>query len=211
MKLNDFKRPIRTPEEIQAHKDLKLAEWVARKLEGLSEPTVPVYTGLTDADHARHRELEITIRTDLGWRDPLADRLMRHHAQEAVRTIQGYARMWGMNTEKGGPGGWNNLPKHTRLMIDSLRPRIDPVLYVAEAEFDPELIARGEYQQIESKYENLIVAIEQRNQSLRSGASKYKRSKIRQVERAEIQEALDSMARDLGQWRDELFDVSDNI
>ena len=211
MKLNDFKRPIRTPEEIQAHKDLKLAKWVARKLEGLSEPTVPAYTGLTDADHARHRELEITIRTDLGWRDPLADRLMRHHAQEAVRTIQGYARMWGMNTEKGGPGGWNNLPKHTRLMIDSLRPRIDPVLYVAEAEFDPELIARGEYQQIESKYKNLIVAIEQRNQSLRSGASKYKRSKIRQVERAEIQVVLDSMSIDLGQWKDDLFNVSDLV
>ena len=211
MNIYDFQRPIRTPEEIQEHKDMKLAEWVARKLEGLCDPTVPAYTGLTDADLARHRELVIAIRTDLGWHDPLADRLMRHHAQEAVRTIQGYARAWEMNTEKGGPGGWNNLPKHTRLMIDSLRPRIDPVLYVAEAEFDQKRIIRSEYQQIESKYKNAVDEIELKNQKIRVGATSYTRSKIRQRERNEIQEVLDSMAVDIKNWQEDLCSVSDLI
>jgi hypothetical protein len=211
MNLNDFKRPTRTPEEIQEHKDLKLAEWVARKLEGLSEPTVPAYTGLTDADQARHRELEITIITDLGWRDPLADKLMRHHAREAVRTIQGYARAWEMNTEKGGPGGWNNLPKHTHMMIDSLRSRVDPVLYVAEAEFDHKRIIRSEYQKIESKYKNAVDAIELKNQKIRVFATSYTRSKIRQRERNEIQEVLDSMAVDIKNWQEDLCSVSDLI
>lgn len=211
MNLNDFKRPIRTIEEIQEHKAIKLAELVALKLEGLSEPIVPPYEGTTHSDHARHREYEIKLKTDVGWGDPAADRLMRHHANEAVRTFEGYAQAWKMNTEKGGVGGWNKLPIRARSMIDSLVTRIDPALYVAEAEFDPKHIARNEYSQIESRYKNSIDAIEQRNEALRTGANKHKRLKIRQAERAEIQEVLDSMARDLGQWRDELFDVSDNI
>lgn len=211
MNLEDFNRPVRTIQEIQEHKALKLAELVARKLQGQCEPRLPPYTGKTYSDHARYREFEINLKTDLGWSDPLADKLMRHHANEAVRTIQGYARAWVMNTEKGGVGGWNNLPKHSRLMIDSLRSRIDPVLYVMEAELDPKHIARAEYQLIESKYKSLVDAIEERGKLLRVGASKHNRSKIRQVERAEIQEILDSMAKDLGHWRDELFDVSDNI
>jgi hypothetical protein len=211
MNLNEFKRPVRTSEEIQEHKAVKLAELVARKLEGLGEPSVPPYTGVTYSDLARHREFEIKLKTDLGWGDPSADRLMRHHANEAVGTLQAYAEAWQPNTKKGGVGGWNNLPKHTRSMIDSLRARIDPVLYVAEAEFDPEHIARIEYSHIETRYKNKIAAIEQRNKALRIGASKYTRSNIRQAERAEIQEVLDSMARDLSQWRDVLFDVSDNI
>jgi hypothetical protein len=211
MNLNDFKRPIRTIEEIQEHKAIKLAELVALKLEGLSEPIVPPYVGKTHSDHARHREYEIKLKTDVGWGDPAADRLMRHHANEAVRTFEGYVQAWKMNTEKGGVGGWNKLPIRARSMIDSLIPRIYPVLYVAEAEFDPKHIARIEYSRIESRYKNWIDAIEQRNNALRTGASKHKRSKIRQAERAEIQEVLDSMARDLGQWRDVIFDVSDNI
>lgn len=211
MNLNDFKRPVRTIEQIQEHQAIKLAELVARKLEGLSEPSVPSFTGVTYSDHARHREFEIKLKTDLGWGDPLAERLMRHHANEAARTMKAYAEAWQLNTAKGGVGGWNNLPKQTRSMIGSLRARIDPVLYVAEAEFDPKHIARSEYQKIESKYKNLVDAVEQKNQALRMGASKHIRSKIRQAERAEIQEVLDSMARDLGQWRDELFSVSDNI
>ena len=211
MNLNDFKRPVRTIEEIQEHKAIKLAELVARKLEGLNEPNIPFFTGVTSSDLARHREFAIKLRTDLGWGDPQADWLMRHHANEAVVTIQGCAQAWQMNTEKGGVGGWNNLPKKIRELINSLHERIDPVLYVAEAEFDPKHIARSEYQKIESRYMNSVDAIEQRNKALRTGASKHKRSKIRQAERAEIQQVLDSMVRDLGQWRDELFDVSDNI
>jgi hypothetical protein len=116
-----------------------------------------------------------------------------------------------MNTEKGGPGGWNNLPKHTRLMIDSLRPRIDPVLYVAEAEFDQKRIIRSEYQQIESKYKNAVDEIELKNQKIRIGATSYTRSKIRQRERNEIQEVLDSMAVDIKNWQEDLCSVSDLI
>lgn len=211
MNLKNFNRPVRTIEEIREHKALKLAEWVARKLQGHTEPTVPAYTGLTDADLARHRELEITIRTDLGWRDPLADKLMRHHAREAVRTIQGYARAWKINTEKGGPGGWNNLPKHAHMMIDSLRSRVDPVIHVAESEFDQRQIIRFEYQRIESKYKSAVDAIELKNQKIRIGATSCMRSTIRQRERKEIQELLDSMATDIKNWQEDLCSVSDFI
>jgi hypothetical protein len=97
------------------------------------------------------------------------------------------------------------------MMIDSLRSRVDPVLYVAEAEFDPRQVIRSEYQQIESKYKNAVDTIELKNQKTRIGATSYTRSKIRQRERNEIQELLDSMAVDIKNWQEDLGNVSDLI
>ena len=96
-------------------------------------------------------------------------------------------------------------------MIDSLRSRVDPVLYVAEAEFDHKRIIRSEYQKIESKYKNAVDAIELKNQKIRVFATSYTRSKIRQRERNEIQEVLDSMAVDIKNWQEDLCSVSDLI
>jgi|LauGreSuBDMM15SN_2_FD.fasta_scaffold16140_4 hypothetical protein len=208
MNLCSFFRPNRTSNEIDQHKAERLAEAVARKLQDLSAPVVPNFYGSTTSEHARHRELEITIRTDLGWGDPLAYSLMRHHAKEAVVSIKSFARNWTINTHKGGVGGWNNLPKHVNLMVDSLRARIDPAIFVAEAEFDPRQIFRTEYYQIESLYKCQVDLIGSKNQTRRIGASKYKRTKIRQEERVELQVVIDSFAEAIDEWQVNLCNVS---
>lgn len=199
-----FHPPYRTDEEIAEHKALRTAEAVVRKLEGLPEPKVPPYQGKTPLDHARHRELEIDITTDLGYGDPKAIRLMKHHASEAVSTAAAHARQWEMNTEHGGSGGINNLFKHVTKMIEGLRSRANPVLKVAEAEFDPSHILRGRYNQIESVHLDQVQSLKRVYDQMRDGAGKYARSKIRPLERKELQDVLNSMAKAVCKWDAEL-------
>jgi hypothetical protein len=208
MDLTLFKRPNRSDEEIIEHKAIKLAADVARKLEGISELKIPKYFGSTYFDHARHRELEINIRTDLGWGDPLAFSLMRHHANEAVISLKSFAENWTINTQKGGPGGWNNLAKRVNLFIDSLRSRIDPALYVAEAEFDPHRIFRSEYEKIEKLFISEVSLIAAKNNNHRLGASKYRRSKIRDAERAELQKTINNLLESVSIWKQTLCKIS---
>lgn len=206
-----FSRPDRTASEITDHYALRCAENVARKLEGTPEPRVPAYTGHTSADLARHRELEIDITTDLGWGDPEAIRLMKHHAQEAARTAEAYASDWGLITFKGGVGGCNNLPKRAFEMIDSLRARVYPATYVASAEFDPSRMLQAKYRELELKHQDLVRVIELKNKELRSRASQYARARIRKNEREELQDVLDSLAENVRSWQVQLKKASKEV
>lgn len=205
-----FHSPIRTAAEIAEHKAQRIASTVARKLQGIPEPKLPPYVGKTPQAHAKYRELEIDIKTDVGYGDPEAVRLMRHHAREAASTAEAQDRQWEMSTERGGPGGWNNLPKQATKMIKGLRSRIDPVLKVAEAEFDPSHVLRRKYDEIEAVHLDRVQNIKRKYDQMRNGAGKYARSKIRQQERTEIQETLSSRASSVRNWEAEVLDACRN-
>lgn len=202
-----FRRPIRTVEEIAEHNAQRLAAAVARKLQDIPEPKLPPYYGKTTQAHAKYRELEIDIKTDVGYGDPEAVRLMRHHARQASSTAEAQYCQWEMSTERGGPGGWNNLPKQATKMIMGLRSRIDPVLKVAEAEFDAGHVLRGKYDEIESSNLEQVQNIQRKYDQMRNGAGKYARSKIRQQERNEIQKTLLSRASSVRGWEAEVLDA----
>jgi hypothetical protein len=199
-----FHPPIRTAEEIAEHKAQRTASTVARKLQGIPESKLPAYVGKTSQAHAKYRELEIDIRTDVGYGDHKAVRLMKHHAREAASTAEAQAHQWEMSTVRGGAGGWNNLPKHATDMIKGLRSRIDPVLKVAEAEFDPGHVLRTKYDVIEAVHLDRVQNIKRKYDQMRNGSGKYARSKIRQQESTEIQETLSSRASSVRDWELEL-------
>lgn len=199
-----FHPPYRTDEEIAEHKALRTAEAVARKLEGLPEPKVPPYQGKTPQALTKHRELEIELTTDPSWGTPKALRDLKLHAREATSTAKAHARQWDISTERGGPGGWNNLPLRVEKMIKVLRTRINPVLKIEEAEFDKEQKLRRKYDEIESAHLNQVQSIKRKNDQMRDGAGQYARSKIRQLERKELQDVLDSMATAVREWESEL-------
>lgn len=199
-----FHPPIRTAEEIAEHKAQRIAEAVARKLEGRPEPKMPSYQGSTPRSLAKHREMEIELTTDLGWGDPKAIVDMKHHAREARLTAESHACHWEMNTKRGGRGGWNNLSKHAIDMIAGLRSRIDPAIKVAEAEFDPDFILRDIYEAIESTHLDQVRGIKKKYDQMREGAGKYARSKIRKHEQADIQGVLNSSASAIRHWEAKL-------
>lgn len=205
-----FPPPIRTAEEIAEHKAQRTASTVARKLQGIPEPKLPPYVGKTPQAHAKYRELEIDIKTDLGYGDPEAFRLMRHHAREATSTAEAQDRQWEMSTERGGVGGWNNLPKHATDMIKGLRSSIDPVLKVAEAEFDASHVLRKKYDEIESAHLEQVQNTQRKYDQMRDGAGKYARSKIRQQERIDLKETLSSRASSVRNWEAEVLDACRN-
>ena len=202
-----FHPPIRTAEEIAEHKAQRMAAVVARKLQGIPEPKLPPYLGKTPQEHAKYRELEIDIKTDLGYGDPEAFRLMKHHAREAASTAVAQAHQWEMSTVRGGVGGWNNLPKHATDMIKGLRSRIDPVLKVAEAEFDPSHVLRRKYDEIEAAHLDQVQKIQRKYDQMRDGAGNYARLKIRQQERNEIQKTLSSRASSVRDWEAAVLDA----
>lgn len=202
-----FHSPYRTFEEIAEHKAQRTATAVARKLQGMPEPKLPPYVGKTPQEHAKYRELEIDIKTDVGFGDPEAARLMRHHARQATLTAEAQETQWGLNTERGGSGGWNNLPKQATKMIKGLRSRIDPILKVAEAEFDASQVLREKYDEIESVHLDQVQNIKRKYDHMRDGAGKYARSKIRQHERIAIQETLTSRASSVRDWEAEVLDA----
>jgi hypothetical protein len=202
-----FHPPIRSIEEIVEHNAQRFAAAVARKLQGIPEPKLPPYSGKTPQAHAKYRELEVDIKTDVGYGDTEAFRLMKHHAYEATSTAEAQDRQWEMSTKLGGVGGWNNLPKHAIDMIKGLRSRIDPVLKVAEAEFDATQVLRRKYDEIESTHLEQVKNIQRKYDQMRDGAGKYARSKIRQWERTEIQETLSSRASSVRDWEAEVLDA----
>lgn len=206
-----FRRNYHTDDEIARHKAERNAAKVARILEELPEPRAPELINTTTAAITRHRIQEIDITTDLGWGDPEAIRLMKHHAQEAARTAEAYASDWGLITFKGGVSGCNNLPKRAFEMIDSLRARVDPATYVASAEFDPSCVLQVNYQELELKHQDLVRVIELKNKELRSRASQNARARIRKNEREELQYVLDSLAADVRFWQVQLNKASKEV
>lgn len=196
-----FHPPYRTDDEIAEHNAQRIAAAVARKLQGIPEPKLPPYLGKTSQELAKYRELEIDIKTDVVYGDPEAFRLMKHHAREAKSTAEAQACQWEMSAQRSGSRGWNNLTKQAAKMIRGLRSRIDPVLKVAEAEFDASHVLRRKYDEIEAAQLDRLQSIKQKYDQMRDGAGKYARSKIGQQERTEIQETLSSRAtsvRDCG-------------
>lgn len=202
-----FHPPIRTVEEIAEHNAQRMAAVVARKLQGIPEPKLPRYLGKTPQEHAKYRELEIDIKTDLGYGDPEAFRLMKHHAREARLTAEAQACQWEMSAQLSGSGGWNNLPKQAAKMIKGLRSRIDPVLKVAEAEFDASHVLRGQYDEIESAHLDQVQNIQRKYDQMRDGAGNYARLKIRQQEGNEIQKTLSSRASSVRDWEAAVLDA----
>jgi vacuolar-type H+-ATPase subunit H len=92
-------------------------------------------------------------------------------------------------------------------MIKGLRSRIDPVLKVAEAEFDAGHVLRGKYDEIESAHLEQVQNIQRKYDQMRDGSGKYGRSKIRQQERNEIQKTLSSRASSVRDWEAEVLDA----
>jgi len=203
-----FHRPLRTEEEITEHKAHRVSEAVARILDGVSDPRMPYVQGHTDRSLIAHRELEIRTMTDHGWGDIKAILIMKHHAHEAVATAEAFASSWSFNTERGGPGGWNNLHIHVCRMIRTLRTRVDPALCVAEAEFDPEQILRRIYLEVEYSHLKKAETIKCKFDKLRSGATSHGRAKIRAQERRDFQCLLESMFNAVGTWENELINAS---
>ena len=147
----------------------------------------------------------------LGWGDPAAIKKMKHHAKEAVATIESNASWWDRNTEKGGPGGKNNLPKYASETIEGLRSRINPVLKVAEAEFDPDGVLRSSYDAIESEHLGQVEAIRRNYAPMRKMATPSARKKIRDLERKELHDVLDSMAAEVREWSSDLDDACKSV
>ena len=195
-----FRRPLHSAEEVAEHKALRLAEDVARKLEGLPEPRSPKLNDTTNKGIADNRIQEIDLTTDLGWGDPKAIWLSNHHVHNAVAAIDSHADNWSINTMRGGPGGWNNLTEPAAKMIKGLRTRIDPAIHVANAEFDPQGELGRMYDHIEALHLDKIDSIRKRGDEIRKGASKAARSKIRQGEIKELQGVIDSMASATHTW-----------
>ena len=209
--ISPFRSPNHSPEESAEHKALRTAEAVARKLEGLPDPKPPPYVGKTSSALARHRIEEIDMTTDLGWGDPKAERLMKHHAREAVSTAANWARNWMHNTDKGGPGGVNNLPKYARTLIDGLKSRLAPALHVAEAEFDPDHHLRQKLTEITSDHLRQIDVIEEKYQPRHAAANSYGRKKLRDAQRVELGDVLTSHAESIEEWEKELLEGSREV
>jgi len=202
--ISPFHPIYRTPHEVELHKAQRQAQKVARKLMGLPEPTISPYVPTSSNSLTQHRMKEIEVKTDLGWGDPEAIRLMKHHVANAVARAENHADKWDLLTSRGGPGGLNNLTKRAIQMIEGLLDRIEPSLTVAEAEFDSRGLLRKRYGELVANHIKQLEEIRHEHQELRVHASKHHRPKIRAHEIMSIQKVLDSMASKLRTWADEV-------
>lgn len=199
-----FKRPSRTPKEVQDRKERLLAEGVARKLEGVTLPPTAPYMGNTAKAYAKHLVKEIHSKTELGWGEPEAIRLLKHHAKKAADVIEAGRWQWDLSTARGGPGGWNNLPLRAETQITNLRTWITPTLEIAEPEFDPSKALRARYDDLEAKHVDQARAVANKYSRLRGAANSHIRKKLRDAEREELQEVLDGMATAVRLWEKDL-------
>lgn len=206
-----FARPARSPQEVAEHNDQRLAQAVARRLEGIPDAKSSPFPGGSSKALGKHRIQEIKKLTDVGWGSYEAISRMKDHANEAVSTIAGIARAWNLNTQKGGVGGWNNLTAQACKSIGNLRSRVDPTIFVAKAEFDPQGVLGSDYAAIEAKYLGQVAKIQACNAPLRKHATSAARSRLRQQEIGELQDVLDSFAEDVRLWRDAVHAASKEV
>jgi len=177
----------------------KKANKVARILGGVPEPELPLLKcGVSIQEVVAHRIAEIDHIYDPGWYDQRdVAWIGAHHARVVADCVAGIADKW---TDNFNFGGWRNQPLAVREIIDGLLDRVEPALYAAEKEYDPDGWLRERYDEIEHGARATVAELEARFKAERIFANPHKRKKIRAQEAAELQILLDGLAGELQRW-----------